>query len=219
MAVQPKTDPKKSKEENRPLQPAPDGVGPLYQRDYAGVIVGSRLTPEEIVWKIRMDFPSFSPRLLASFSRTDGECSPLERGDTMHIFMPGAGRCAVVASHLEDRTLTLRTLKGHIEAGMITFGADYDEAGRIVFRIRSRSRIDHPLRWVGYRLLGVHMQTEIWTTYVRRVAEACGGELLGGVSCSMDRTRERPLDEAAVEAPTFEADEEDVPQAAVARGG
>jgi hypothetical protein len=218
MPVQPKTDPRKSREEKRPVQPAPHGVGPLLQRDYVGVIAGSRLTPEEILWQIRMDFPRFSPKLLADFSRTDEQESPLELGDTMHIFLPGTGHCAVVVAHLEPRSLTLRTLKGHIEAGMITFGADYDEAARIMFRIRSRARIDQPVRFMGYWMGGMRMQTTIWATYVRRVAEASGGRLLGGVHCSTDRTEERPVDRAVVDHPTFEVDE-DVPEAALAWGG
>ena len=200
--MQPRTG-KKSPEEKRPVQAAQDGVGPLLQRDYVGVIEGSSLAPEEVAVMVRNDFARFAPDLLAKFTRPDEKTNPLAHGDTMHIFMPGGGHSGVVAAHVDDRRLTLRSLEGHIEAGTITFGADKDPAGRLIFRIRSRSTISGPVRLLMYLTLGIHMQTYIWVTFVERVAEATGGRLLGKVHVSTDRVRERALDRGQVDAPTF----------------
>jgi hypothetical protein len=193
----------KSREEKRPVQPAPEGVGPLLQRDYVGVIEGSRLAPEAVVDLVRNDFAHFAPDLLAKFSRPDEKPNPLALGDTMHVFIPGVGHGGVVVAHLDDLRLTLRTLEGHFEAGTITFGADADPAGRVVFRIRSRSTINNPLRLLMYLTVGIHMQTHIWVTFVERVAEAAGGRVLGRVLVSTDRVHERPIDRGEVDAPTF----------------
>jgi len=206
MTVQPRVSPGKSREETRPVQAAAEGVGPLLQRDFVAVLEGSRLTPEEIVWAIRREFPGFAPKALASFTRSDGEERPLEVGDTMHVFMPGGGHSGVVAAHMDERSLTLRTQCGHFEAGMITFGADYDEAGRVVFRIRSRATIERPVRLVMYWAGGKPLQTRIWTTFAARVAEAAGAKVRGGVLCSTMRTRHKPVDNGVVDHPTFTAD-------------
>jgi hypothetical protein len=194
----------KSREERRAAQPSDQGVGALLQRDYVAVVEGSRCTPEEAVLKIRGDFPEFAPSMLAEFSRPDGKEGPLGLGDTMHIYIRGAGHCAVVASDIEPRSVTLLTLQGHIEAGRISFGASTDEAGRLVCRIRSRSRIGDYPRFVGYHLLGKHAQTRIWTTFLERLAQACGGHLIGRVLLSTDTVYDLPEDQGVRRAPTFE---------------
>src|SRR5438552_1597143 len=118
-----------SEEERRPIQWPSEGAGPLLQRDYVLVLEDSACTPEEVVAKIRADFPRFSPADVARFTQSAGSARPLEPGDTMHVSIRHVGECGVVVTHRDDQTLTLRTLKGHPEAGRITFGAYRDEAG------------------------------------------------------------------------------------------
>jgi hypothetical protein len=195
----------KSREERRSVQSAEEGLGPLLQRDYLGIIEGGKYSPEGVLDMVRGRFAEFSPSELAEFTRPDGASHPLRPGDTMHVFMPGAGHAAVVVSLLDPRTFTLRTLEGHLEAGRITFGAERDAAGRLVFRIRSRSTISDLARLIAYRLLGIHVQTRIWTTFVERVAQAAGGRLVGEVVTSTDRVSRDPADRAEEDAPTFEA--------------
>jgi hypothetical protein len=194
----------KTVEERRPAQLAVEGTGPLMQRDYVGVIQGTGLTPEDVMLRVRTDFPSFSPKELADFTRPEDATQPLLPGDTMHVFMPGAGHAGVIISQAGPRNLTIRTLKGHIEAGRITFAADRDAAGRLVFHIRSRATIDNFPRLLAYWSAGIHMQTKIWTTFIRRVAEAAGGEILGEVVAATERTRETAADRGGDQTPDQE---------------
>jgi hypothetical protein len=194
-----------TREEKRPVQLASHGVGPLYQRDYVVVIEGSCCTAEDVAMRLRTGFPSFSPEHLAWFRRPDDATDPLVVGDTMHVFIQGAGHCGVRVVHVDERSLTLRTQGGHIEAGRITFGAYHDEVDRLVCRIRSRARIADPVRLLGYVLLGKLAQTRIWIGFLERLAAACGGKLLDHVLVATDTVAESPADRGEEDAPTFDA--------------
>ena len=139
------------------IQAASQGHGPLWQRDYHAQVMGCQSTPEQFIAMIRDDFPAFSPSELAAF--TNEKSTPLEVGDEMKVFIQGYGECGVRVVHLDARSLTLRTLQGHFEAGRITFGAYYQD-GNLIFRIRSRARSTDRLRHVGYQLIGKKLQKQ-----------------------------------------------------------
>lgn len=193
----------RTREERRPVQVAPEGIGPLLQRDYVLTLEGSPCTPERVVELIRTDFPRFAPDALSKFTRTVGEGRPLEIGDTLHVRITGGGHAGVIVSQLDARSLTVRTQEGHMEAGRNTFGAYYDALGRLVLRIRSRSRIRDLPRSVGYWLFGKNAQAEVWCTYLRRLAEACGGHPIGDVAVTTVEVEDSPADAGEVELPTF----------------
>jgi hypothetical protein len=152
---------------------------------------------------IRRDFPRFAPDLLAKFSGPPDEGRPLEVGDTMHVRITGSGHAAVLVTHRDERSLTVRTLEGHLEAGRNTFGAYYDEVGRLVGHVRSRSRIrDYP-RMAQYWLGGKAAQTTIWVTFLKRLAEACGGEVVGDVRVSTEEVPDSPEDLGQEDGPTY----------------
>ncbi len=205
--LEPDSDPRelddRTQEEQRPVQVAPEGVGPLLQRDYVLTLEGSPCTPEQVIEHIRSDFPRFSPDVLSKFTRTVGEGRPLEVGDTLHVRITGGGHAGVIVSHMDARSLTVRTQEGHMEAGRNTFGAYYDALGRLVLRIRSRSRIRDLPRSVGYWLFGKNAQAEVWCTYLRRLAETCGGHPVGDVAVTTVEVEDTPADEGALELPTF----------------
>jgi hypothetical protein len=193
----------RSDEERRPVQVSSEGVGKLLQRDYVAVVRDSRHTPEALMDRVRREFPRFSPSALAEFSRPHGSGNRLEVGDTMRVHIRGAGPGGVVVTLADPQSFTLRPLKGHLEAGRITFGAHYDEAGHLVCRIRNRSRISDPIRYVGYLLLGIHAQTLIWSTFLERMAEESGGRLIGRVLVSTQAVPDLPADRGEAEEPTF----------------
>jgi Domain of unknown function (DUF1990) len=195
--------PGEREEERRPDQTAGDGSGPLLQRDYVLVLEGSHCSPEEVVQKLRRDFPRYAPEALVEFSRPSGSTGPMQVNDTMHVVLRGAGQMGVRVTHADERTFTMQTLEGHQEAGHITFGAYYDEGGRLVCRIRSRTRQGNPLRLLAYELLGVHAQKAIWAGFLERLAQDCGGRQLGEVVTSTDPVPELPVDRGEAHAPTF----------------
>jgi hypothetical protein len=186
-----------------PVQTAADGEGPLWQRDYIGVIVDTQYAPEDVARMLLTEFPRFSPDALARFTRRTDPAQPLQLGEDIEIDLKGYGHCAVRVVHLDSRSLTLRTLEGHLEAGRITFGAYHDELGRLVFRIRSRSRIAGPIRYVGYRLFGMPLQASIWTEFIRRVCHAVGGQLVGEVRVEDRKVEDSAADRGEWDHPTF----------------
>jgi hypothetical protein len=196
-----------------PAQVATEGAGPLWQRDYTGVIVDTPYAPEELMRLVSRDFPKFSPEVGAAFHRLGDPSQPLALDEEMTIDLRGYGRCLVRVVKLDDRSITLRTLEGHLEAGRITFGAFRDARSRLVFRIRSRARINGLIRYLGYRLVGMPIQTAIWAEFVKRVAAAAGGRLEGEVAVSNRKVSELPSDRGEQDAATFSTRDE-LPKAA-----
>lgn len=158
------------------LAPARAGVGPLLQRDYWAVLRGSRLAPADLAAELRAHFASFAPEELAAF-RASCEGRALGLGDELAIRLAGAGECRVRVTHLDAQSLTLATLRGHPEAGRITFGAYRDDDGEVVIHIRSRARSDSIARLLGFLALGEAMQTNTWTQFISRVAALAGARV------------------------------------------
>jgi hypothetical protein len=193
----------KSREELRSLQSATEGVGALLQRDFRMALEDSQCKPEDVMDLIRRAFPRFSPDLLAKFTRPDGSNHPLNVGDTMHVRITGGGHAGVQVTHLDERSMTLHTQEGHMEAGRITFGAYHDKEGRLVCHIRSRSRIrDYP-RLAEYWLGGKAAQTSVWVTFLERLGEACGGRQTGDVQVTTEEVADTPADAGDADTPTF----------------
>jgi hypothetical protein len=195
------------------VQNAAQGAGPLLQRDYWAVIDDSKMTPAEIVELVRTHFSTFAPKGMAAFT-VCGDTSELAVDREMDIEIPMAGACRVRAVHMDDNSLTLRTLEGHPEAGRITFGAEYDHQGRVVFRIRSRARAGSVFHLLGYNLVGQTMQTSVWLTFVERVAAACNGTLFGDVQQETEEVSEGLADQGELDTPTFVAHRDVVPEKA-----
>ncbi|HTE19890.1 MAG TPA: DUF1990 family protein [Armatimonadota bacterium] len=189
--------------EAKPVQLPADGAGPLLERDYWGVIEGTERTPEETMEMVLLDFPRFSPEDLACFSRPDGGDAPLGVDERMDIQLKMAGHCDVRVTHVDERSLTLRTLEGHPEAGRITMGAYRDDDGNLVFRIRSRARAGSLIKYIGYELFGKEMQTQVWTTFIERVAEGVEGRLVDGVHTKSQEVEEKVTDAVVLDVPTF----------------
>jgi hypothetical protein len=196
-------DPGEHDTSDEPVQVASDGAGPLWQRDYFATIEGTEYAPEEVLKLLLREFPHFSPEIAAKFVRRGDPALPLQLGEELDIALKGYGPCAVRVVRIEPRSLTLRTIDGHLEAGRITFGAYRDEQSRLVFHIRSRSTINGPLRYLGYRLIGMPIQERIWVTFVERVAQAVGGQIVDKVHVESHKMRETASDRGEAQSPTF----------------
>ena len=184
-----------------PLQPAPEGHGPLLQRDYWAVLAGCRMRPSEIAELLADRFAQFPPAELVRFSRTDGREAPLAVGDLLDVEIALAGACRVQVVHLDANSLTLATLAGHPEAGRITFGAYRNPVGDVVFHIRSRARSRSRTCLIGFLAAGEAMQTNTWTDFVNHVAAAVGQGIVGVIRVETAEVEQTPEDLEAV--PTF----------------
>ena len=188
---------------DRRVVTAADGTGPLLQRDYWAIINGCELAPEQIMRRVRAEFPRFAPEDLVQFSRPAPDETPLSVGDEMTVDIKSAGSCDVRVVAVDGRSLTMQTLNNHPEAGRITFGARQDAQGRTVFRIRSRARANGLLNYLGYELLGKKMQARTWVTFIERVVAACGGRAVGGIRVQTREVPESSDDIEAAPGPTF----------------
>jgi hypothetical protein len=182
---------------------AASGAGPLLQREYSGVIEGTDISPEELAKLVRERFTEMAPRETANFKRSDNGRAPLKVGDEFKIRIGGFMPCQVRVVHVDDVSLTLRTLEGHPEAGRVSFMAGRDDQGRLTFRIRSRARAGGLIHYVGFLLMGRAMQARCWIRFIGRAAELCGGRLAGPVRVSTSRVAEEPADVGGPDLPTF----------------
>jgi len=191
------------------LQPAPDGVGPLVQRDYWALIDRSHCRPSGVMKLVTSNFPELPASDVVVFQR-DGGGDPhaLEVGDELDIRIRLAGPARVRVVHRCKCSVTLATLKGHPEAGRITFGSYRATDGNVVFHIRSRARSSSLLNYLGFLIGGDPMQTTTWTDFVNDVAHTCGSGVLGSVQVetrTLEPSELEPGDET-LDAPTFVAD-------------
>lgn len=194
------------KSELKKIAYATTGSGPLLQRDYLGVIEGSDWTPETMAEEVRKHFVDFAPQETAAFEYPEGEGKALKVDDELKIQISGILPCKVRVVHTDPRSLTLRTLDGHPEAGRITFGAGRDDRGRLTFRICSRARSGGLLHYVGFLLIGRTMQARCWIRFIGRVAGSSGGRLVGPIRVSTERVEEVPADCGGPHLPTFSCD-------------
>jgi hypothetical protein len=186
------------------LLPARLGFGPLLQRDYWGVIRGCRLSPSGVNAVVVRRIAEFPPAELVNFRRADGTEAPLAVGDELRVHIRLQGTVGVRVLHQDACSLTLGTLRGHPEAGRITFGAYRDADGRVVFHIRSRARARSRLVYAGFLGLGEAMQTECWAGFVNAVALAVGDGVDGVIEAVTTRLPRDEPDRLA-HMPTFAA--------------
>lgn len=179
---------------------ASDGAGPLLQRDYWAVLRGCALSAPELATLVRERFLEFPPEELVVFRRTDGHEGPLEVGDALEVDISMAGTTAVRVVHTDANSLTLATVKGHPEAGRITFGAYPNDAGELVFHIRSRARSSSLAHLAGFLAAGEAMQTNTWTDFIDRLAHRAGEGIRGAIHAETEEVRDEESDE---EGPTF----------------
>lgn len=192
------------------IQHAVEGEGPRFHRRYCVRIQAPTLTPEELMAEIGADISPFVSEEVARFEKTRGHPDRLAPGDEfmVHIRAPWNGPVRVV--EVEPTMFRLATLEGHMEAGQIEFravlappraappeasGEDGPSASEapgkhdLLFTIESwaRSRdavVDLVYDGVG---AGKAAQQLMWTFFCSRVAEACGGKIVGEIEVHTER--------------------------------
>ncbi len=190
------------------IQTSDQGVGPLVERMYVVGIFDSTKTGKEIVENAKTDINYFvGTPFLRYFGFASG-LSPnyLAVGNIYQIAGPGVNPYVKVVN-ADDLSWTFVTMKGHPEAGTITFRANDTSCGEINFTIHSMTRAatlsdwflytfpipivgppwdtilhgDLDPRGTGYRGLGYAVQTSIWTHFLHRVVDYSGGTQIGDI--------------------------------------
>ena len=165
------------------------GFGPLLQRDYWCVIDRCHLTPVQLIDWISHRFHEFPPHDRATFSAVQ---ESLDLGDELEVEIHGAGRFRVRVIHRNTQSFTLASVRGHPEAGRITFGAYRNSRGDVIFHIRSLARSSARTFLVGFLAFGRPMQTHTWTDFVSAVACSAGEGVRGFIHAETQRLREEP---------------------------
>ncbi len=162
------------------LQPAEQGVGPLFHRRYRARVEGATMGPDDLISRISDNLNAVTPTELARFTKVRGERT-MRVGDEYLVHMPGPWDGPVRVVDMTPTSFRLATLEGHLEAGQIEFRADLD--GGLVFTIESWARSgDHLSRLLYHRLhMAKEVQLHLWTSFLERVVHLADGRLVGGI--------------------------------------
>lgn len=173
------------------LQRAEDGAGPLFRRRYSVRIDGSSLAPEELIDVLAADPNRAAPIEVAFFRKTAGPEGPLRVGDEYVVRMPGPWDGPVRVIERSPTSFRFATLKGHLEAGQIEFGATRD-GGDLCFHIESWARSGDELSRLLYDRVRIakEMQLHMWTHYCERAGKLAGGRVRGGITIHTRRLGE-----------------------------
>lgn len=160
-----------------------DGSGALMHRTYRSRIRDCRLDARAAMARIEADPNVVVPNALARFEKLAGDDGAMAVGDEFSIRMPGPWDGPVRCIRVDERSFRFATLRRHLEAGQIEWGARDLEPGWVEFRIESWSApgdlvsnlMHHHLR------MAKEVQLHMWISVHERVARLCGGRLTGGV--------------------------------------
>ena len=163
------------------IQTPDDGVGPLIHRIYRTRIVGSLMTPESLMERLKQDLDRVAPSEFATFQKAEGD-APLALGDEYVVRMPGPwdGPVRVIAE--TPSSFRFATLAGHLEAGQIEFRAGADHRS-LSFEIESWARSGDRFSDLLYSHLRLakEVQLHMWVSVVGKVADLAHGRSEGGV--------------------------------------
>lgn len=179
--------------------PAAVGAGPLLQRDYWAVFEGGLARPSAVMAQVKAHFCELPPASLVAFTAPAG----LGLDAELDIVIAPGQPCRVRVLHEDAQSLTLGTLRGHPEAGRITFGAYRNPEGKVIFHIRSRARSSNAATLVGFFAIGEAMQTDTWTDFINHTAALVGAHIRDAIRAETVEVPEQPEDAVDAGGPTF----------------
>ncbi|HEV2858498.1 MAG TPA: DUF1990 family protein [Solirubrobacterales bacterium] len=163
------------------LQGWEDGVGPLLHRIYRTRFTASPMSARELIAELREDMDKVAPTEFATFQKAEGE-GPMREGDEFVVRMPGPWDGPVAVAALDESSIRLATLEGHLEAGQIEYRAREDHRG-VVFEIESWARSGDRLSDLLYTHVQIsrEVQLHMWASVLRNVVDLAGGKMDGGI--------------------------------------
>lgn len=185
-------------------QQAKDGSGPLVHRRYEIALPDRAVTRDIVLRLMQLHLTELAPAALANFEKSEGSDEVFCVGDEYEITMLGPWNGAVRVAEMTRDSFTLVTLAGHPEAGHITFSVEEDATafGTLRVRIESWARSRDALVAAAYGTLGIgkQVQTEVWITFLQRLAVLAGV----GTRPEVNITTESLAEEAAADAARHE---------------
>lgn len=163
------------------------GFGPLYRRTYRVETEDPRIRPEELIARLLNDPNRAAPTEVSRFEATAGR--DRRPGAEFAVRMPGPWRSSVRVVERTPTGFTFVTLRGHMEAGEITFEASGGDGAPLLFAIESWARSGDRLSGWAYRRVPVirEMQLHMWVHVCEQVAAMAGGRQRGDVVVTTQR--------------------------------
>jgi hypothetical protein len=151
------------------------GIGRFYHRDYR-ISFDTTDSPESIVSAVVNDLNRFTNTTLARFEKNRCTGVGCRKGDRYDIIITGPWNGPVEVADCRPGEFSFVTLRGHLEAGFISFGVVRTGGRRVQFQIRSWATCAGLLVWFSYVVLGVsrYMQTKMWRYFCLKVAQEFG---------------------------------------------
>jgi uncharacterized protein YbjT (DUF2867 family) len=151
-----------------------DGRGKLRRQRYWADIVGSKLTPEELMKMVRDEFYTLPPEGLLEVGVEPGSAGVIDEGATLTLAIPMRGNIQVRAVEVTATSITMVTIEGHPLSGAIQFMAS-GEGAAVRFEIRSYTRATDLIDLIGMRTFGSAAQHATWKKVVEEVVQRSGG--------------------------------------------
>ncbi|MDI1319846.1 MAG: DUF1990 family protein, partial [bacterium] len=167
------------------LQPVGSGYGDIYSRIYTASLTTS-ISAEVILNAVKSNINNFStdqtPLSIAStpFTPLSGSSLRIQLGNLYQVTgMNGFVNTAVAVTGISENSFTFSTLKGHPEAGSITFTVMQSGENTVTFDIHSIAQSANAGYAIGYQNgildLGYNAQTQVWMNFLNNVIKYSGG--------------------------------------------
>jgi len=165
-----------------------DGCGPLVCRTYSVDIDDAQLSANALLDRFVTRPDDFAPQHVAAFARGCRSATHLAVADEFTIEIPGPWNGPVRVADLDDTSVSLVTLDGHMEAGHIRFQATDIGEHRLRFEVRSWARAgDEFFEHLHMTLrLAREAQTAMWVHTCDRAVEIADGKRSGPISVSTE---------------------------------
>ncbi|TXJ86227.1 DUF1990 domain-containing protein [Streptomyces lavendulae] len=172
------------------VQPAEDGCGPLFHRVFRVRIAGADVDGAGLLDHVCRHFERFVPSEVVGIRAGELRAQGLDVADELVVEVPGPWNGPVRVLRREPGSLHLVTLRGHMEAGQVRFGA-HEDGDLLVFEIelwaRAATRLVHVL--YSYLRVAKEIQLNMWVRFCLSAVADSGGRLVDGVHIRTRRLR------------------------------
>lgn len=156
------------------------GAGALERKHFRVEIVGSGLTPAQMMDRFRQNAAQLMDVELGS---EPGTSTRIETGATLTGRIPVRGNFQVRVEESQSDRVTMVTLQGHPLAGVVRFRTEQTGAG-VAFNIEIYSRGGSFADHVAMELIGSMFQDSNWIHVCERMVELSRGTAPGGVEAT-----------------------------------
>ena len=149
------------------------GFGKMWQKTYRVALIGSSVTPQELIATWKAEFPTFWPKGSQFHTPLTG-ISPGEVA-LLQASVGGGMKLStgVFVLYADEESFTFMTPQGHMFAGWITFSSA-EEDGHTAAQCQVLMRAQDPLTEMGLMLGGHRKEDRFWEETLRALAARFG---------------------------------------------